>query len=146
MDAKLNIAHKRDETCILIDEVMAQKNALEQRISALEDGFKSSSELVDTPCKDLEHEITAIDEKLEVAKERLQAIEQEEYLEELGRKLNRSIAKREIIENDPVDFPDSPSNPIPSNPHKSEEFSKLNQSNSDSHILLILLVLNFLLP
>ena len=34
--------------------------------------------------------MSKIDEKLEIAKERLQAIEQEEYLEELGKSLNRS--------------------------------------------------------
>ena len=45
---------------------------------------------MDAPCSDLESEMSKIDEKLEIAKERLQAIEQEEYLEELGKSLNRS--------------------------------------------------------
>ena len=90
LDAKLKIALKRDETNSLIEEVFAQKKALEQRISALEDGLRVSSELVDIPCSDLESEMSKIDEKLEIAKERLQAIEQEEYLEELGKKLNRA--------------------------------------------------------
>lgn len=90
LDAKLKVAKKRDETNSLIEEVMAQRKALEQRISALEDGLRVSSDLVDAPCTDLESEIGKIDEKLEIAKERLQAIEQEEYLEELGKKLNRS--------------------------------------------------------
>jgi hypothetical protein len=90
LDAKLKVAKKRDETNSLIEEVMAQRKALEQRISALEDGLRISSDLVDAPCTDLESEIGKIDEKLEIAKERLQAIEQEEYLEELGKKLNRS--------------------------------------------------------
>jgi len=90
LDDKLQIAQKRDETNSLIEEVFAQKKALEQRISALEDGLKVSSELVVTPCSDLESEMSKIDEKLEIAKERLQAIEQEEYLEELGKSLNRS--------------------------------------------------------
>jgi len=90
LDAKLKIALKRDETNSLIEEVFAQKKALVQRISALEDGLRVSSELVDTPCNDLESEIGKIDEKLEIAQERLQSIEQEEYLEELGKKLNRS--------------------------------------------------------
>ena len=40
LDAKLKIAHKRDETNALIEEVMAQRKALEQRIAALEDGLK----------------------------------------------------------------------------------------------------------
>jgi hypothetical protein len=90
LDAKLKIALKRDETNSLIEEVFAQKKALEQRIYALEDGLRVSSDLVDVPCLDLESEIGKIDEKLEIAQERLQAIEQEEYLEELGKKLNRS--------------------------------------------------------
>ena len=90
LDAKLNIAYKRDETNALIDEVMAQREALQQRISALEDGLKVSSELVDVPCQDLESEMQKIDEKLNIAKERLHTIEQEEYLEELGKSLNRS--------------------------------------------------------
>ena len=89
-DAKLKVVKKRDETNSLIEEVMAQRKALEQRISALEDGLRVSSDLVDTPCTDLELEIGKIDEKLAIAKERLQSIEQEEYLEELGKKLNRS--------------------------------------------------------
>jgi hypothetical protein len=90
LDAKLKIALKRDETNSLIEEVFAQKKALEQRISALEDGLRVSSELVDVPCSELESEMSKIDEKLDIAKERLQAIEQEEYLEELGKALNRS--------------------------------------------------------
>ena len=90
LDAKLKVAKKRDETNSLIEEVLAQRKALEQRISALEDGLRVSSDLVDAPCTDLESEIGKIDEKLEIAQERLQSIEQEEYLEELGKKLNRS--------------------------------------------------------
>ena len=90
LDAKLKIAHKRDETNALIEEVMAQRKALEQRISALEDGLKASSELVDVPCDELESEMQKINEKLEIAKERLHTIEQEEYLEELGKSLNRA--------------------------------------------------------
>ena len=90
LDAKLRIAHKRDETNALIDEVMAQRKALEQRIAALEDGLKASSELVDVPCDELESEMQKINEKLDIAKERLHTLEQEEYLEELGKSLNRS--------------------------------------------------------
>ena len=90
LDAKLKIAHKRDETNALIDEVMAQREALQLRISALKDGLKVSSELVDIPCQDLESEMQKIDEKLDIAQERLHTIEQEEYLEELGKSLNRS--------------------------------------------------------
>ncbi len=90
LDSKLKVAQKRDETNSLIQEVFAQKKALEQRISALEDGLGVSSEMVDAPCTELESEMTKIDEKLDIAKERLQVIEQEEYLEELGKSLNRS--------------------------------------------------------
>ena len=90
LDGKLKIAHKREETGSLIEEVNAQRDALDQRISALHDGLKVSSELVDTPVDFLEDEIFKINEKLEIAQERLQNLEQEQYLEELGRKLNRS--------------------------------------------------------
>jgi len=90
LDGKLKIARKREETGSLIEEVNAQKDALDQRISALEDGLKVSSELVDTPVHNLEEDISAVNEKLEIAQERLASLEQEQYLEELGRKLNRS--------------------------------------------------------
>jgi hypothetical protein len=90
LDAKLKVAFKRDETHALIDEVMAQRKALEQRISALEDGLKASTELVGVPSDELESEMQKIDEKLHIAKERLHTLEQEEYLEELGKSLNRS--------------------------------------------------------
>ena len=90
LDGKLKIALKREETGSLIEEVNAQRDALDQRISALHDGLKVSSELVDTPVDFLEDEISKINEKLEIAQERLQNLEQEQYLEELGRKLNRS--------------------------------------------------------
>ena len=89
MENKLKVAQK-DETNSLIEEVFAQKNALEQRISALEDGLQSTSDLVSIPCSEIEAEMLKIDEKLDIAKERLHSIEQEEYLEELGNKLNRN--------------------------------------------------------
>ena len=89
MENKLKATQKRDETNSLIEEVFAQKNALEQRISALEDGLKSTSDLDDVTSSELEAEMQKIDEKLDIAKERLHSIEQEEYLEELGNKLNR---------------------------------------------------------
>jgi len=89
LGGKLKIARKREETGSLIDEVNAQRDALDQRISALEDGLKVSSELVDTPVHSLEEDISAVNEKLEIAQERLASLEQEQYLEELGRKLNR---------------------------------------------------------
>ncbi|MDG1139519.1 MAG: hypothetical protein P8N49_08390 [Opitutales bacterium] len=85
---QLSIAQKRDETRELITEVHAQKEALQKRISALEDGLKVSSELVQVPVPNLESDISEINDKLEIAKERLDNLEQEEYFEELGRKLN----------------------------------------------------------
>ena len=90
LESKLTIARKREETGSLIEEVNAQRDALDQRISALHDGLKVSSDLVDSPVDFLEDEISKIDGKLEIAQERLQSLEQEQYLEELGRKLNRS--------------------------------------------------------
>ena len=90
LDEKLKIARKREETGALIEEVNAQKLALDQRITALEDGLKVSSNLVDTPVDFLEEEISTVNDKLEIAQERLESLEQEQYLEELGRKLNRS--------------------------------------------------------
>ena len=81
------MARKRDDTSELIKEVLAQKDALDKRISALEDGLKVSSELVQAPVTQLENEKTEISEKLEIAQERLENLEQEEYFVELGRKL-----------------------------------------------------------
>ena len=52
MVAKLKVAKKRDETSLLIDEVFAQKDALEKRISALQDGLRISTDLVDTSSSD----------------------------------------------------------------------------------------------
>jgi hypothetical protein len=86
--SKLCIAQKREETTSLINEVLAQKNALEKRISSLEEGYRTSSELVDEPIHNLEEELSTINDKLEIAQDRLNTLEQEEYLEELGRKLN----------------------------------------------------------
>ena len=71
LNSKLTIALKRDETGSLIEEVNAQRDALDQRISALEDGLKVSSELVVTPVHSLEEDISAVNEKLEIAQERL---------------------------------------------------------------------------
>ena len=92
LSSKLCIAQKREDTNSLIDEVNAQKEALEKRISSLEDGFKASSELVDEPLDLLEEELRKVDDKLEIAQDRLNTLEQEEYLEDLGRKLNGDIS------------------------------------------------------
>ena len=93
LSSKLCIAQKREDTNSLIDEVNAQKEALEKRISSLEDGFKASSELVDEPLDLLEEELSKVDDKLEIAQDRLNTLEQEEYLEELGRKLNGDFSE-----------------------------------------------------
>jgi len=90
LDSKLKIALKREETESLIEEVNAQKEALDKRITALQDGLEVSTELVDVPIDSLENEISTVNDKLEIAKERIQILEQEQYLEELGRKLNRT--------------------------------------------------------
>jgi len=99
LSSKLSIAQKREDTNSLIDEVNAQKEALEKRISSLEDGFKASSELVDEPLDLLEDELSKVDDKLEIAQDRLNTLEQEEYLEELGRKLNGDFSE-DMKEND----------------------------------------------
>ena len=88
LENQLAIAQKRDETSELITEVHAQKKALQKRISALEDGLKASSDLVQSPVSNLKSNISEINDKLEIAMERLENLEQEEYFEELGRKLN----------------------------------------------------------
>ena len=88
LDSKLIIARKREETGSLIEEVNAQKEALDKRITALQDGLDVSTELVNTPLDFLEEEYSRINDKLEIAQERLLSLEQEQYLEELGRKLN----------------------------------------------------------
>ena len=72
----------------MIEEVHAQKDALEKRIASLRDGLRVSSDLVDDQVEELTKSISTVDEKLEIAQERLDVLEQEEYLEQLGRKLN----------------------------------------------------------
>ena len=91
IEGKLSVARKRDETSELITEVLAQKDALQKRISALEDGLKVSSDLVQTPVSDLESQVSTISEKIEIAQERLENLEQEAYFEELGRNLNGKV-------------------------------------------------------
>ena len=85
---KLSTAQKRDETQCLIEEVTNQKSALDQRIASLENGLIESSQLVDEPVALLEKELSKVDDKIVIAKERLQTLEQEEYLADLGRKLS----------------------------------------------------------
>ena len=117
LSSKLSIAQKREDTNSLIDEVNAQKEALEKRISSLEDGFRASSELVDEPVANLTEELEKIDDKLGIAQDRLNTLEQEEYLEDLGRKLNGDIShipssEIEHIPNPSIDS-QTPEEPVP---------------------------------
>ena len=91
LSSKLKIAKKRDDTNSLIAEVEAQKDALSKRISSLEQGLQVSSKLVEKPVSSIEFEINQVNDKLEIAKDRLNKLEQEEYLEELGKKLNGDL-------------------------------------------------------
>ena len=130
LDGKIKIARKREETGSLIEEVHAQKDALEKRISALEDGLKVSSELVDTPLDNLEEEISSVNDKLEIAQERLESLEQEQYLEDLGRKLNRSHDDDvSSLDNSSSNFTD-PASPIISLNMPSDEESHLEENLS----------------
>ena len=112
----------------------AQRDALDQRISALHDGLKVSSDLVDTPVDFLEDEIAKINDKLEIAQERLQNLEQEQYLEELGRKLNRSHDEelsKDISQGE--DFFSSEDSSLVSNPtEKSSTVSPFEQEPENS--------------
>jgi len=103
LGSKLSIAQKRDDTSSLIDEVHAQKKALNKRISSLEDGLKASSELVEKSVESLEEELNSVGDKLEIAKDRLNTLEQEEYLEELGRKLNGDFSEDSDTNNMKID-------------------------------------------
>ena len=98
LEGKLKVARKRDETSALIEEVHAQKDALEKRIASLQDGLRVSSDLVDDQVEELAQSISTVNEKLEIAQERMEALEQEEYLEELGRKLNGDYSTEVAIE------------------------------------------------
>lgn len=108
LEGKLQVARKRDETSALIEEVNAQKEALDKRISSLQDGLKVSSDLVNDRVDELEETILSVDEKLEIAQERLEALEQEEYLEQLGRKLNGDFSAEDTDANESVDEEVSP--------------------------------------
>jgi hypothetical protein len=97
LSSKLSVAQKREDTSSLIQEVHAQKEALVTRISSLEEGYKTSFDLVDEPIVYLEEELHTINDKLEIAQDRLNTLEQEEYLEELGRKLNGDFKEGESM-------------------------------------------------
>ena len=97
LEEKIQVARKRDETGELIQEVNAQKKALDKRISSLQDGLKASSQLIDESVFSLEEELQKVDDKIVIAKNRLNSLEQEEYLEELGRKLNGDFKEEESM-------------------------------------------------
>jgi hypothetical protein len=105
---KLKSAQKKEETESLIAEVLAQKEALTQRISSLQDGLNNSAELVDEPVYLIDEELNKVDDKLEIAQDRLKSLEQEEYLEELGRKLNGDFSSEDSNDKNPSDIPDTP--------------------------------------
>ena len=102
----------------------------------MEDGLKVSSNLVDTSGRVLEEEISTVNDKLEIAQERLESLEQERYLEELGRKLNRSHEEeptentilREEVSSDNEPFSLSSSSAISSN----ESLDKGNSSSTQT--------------
>ena len=144
LSSKLIIAKKRDDTSYLLDEVHAQKIALDKRISSLEDGLKASSGLVEKSVESLTEELYAVDDKLEIAKDRLNNLEQEEYLEELGKKLNGDFnpdqKSPDIIENTKNYTPDLPnqndSSPNMTNQEiKSEESISLETENYTQEIM-----------
>ena len=87
ISSKLEIANKREQTSSIIAEVNAQKDALLEKITSLEEGLKTTTELVADPLIKLEDELSCVTDKLEIAN-RLVSLEQEQYLEELGKKLN----------------------------------------------------------
>lgn len=88
LEKKIGATHKREETEDIIKEVLAQKEALEKRIGALREGLDRSQESTTDNPSELQEEISNVQGKLEVAKERLTALEQDKYLEELSRNLS----------------------------------------------------------
>ena len=144
LSSKLSIAQKREDTNSLIDEVNAQKEALEKRISSLEDGFKASSELVDEPLGLLEEELNKVDDKLEIAQDRLNSLEQEEYLEELGRKLNGDLSSEDtdekntsIIRDTPIELSNEPEGQASSNEFQpTDTKSSLQNLSSPTPVLM----------
>ena len=103
LEGKLHIARKHYETGALIEEVHAPKHALDKRIGFLQDGLKASYDLVDDQVDELEKTVFTVDEKLEVAQERLEALEQEAYLEQIGRKLSGDFSTEDADADDSVE-------------------------------------------
>ena len=88
LDEKVSASRKREETEEIIQEVNAQRKALDKRVSALQEGLKKSSDSGIIQGPHLRDEITGVEGKLEVARERLKVLEQDKYLEELGQNLS----------------------------------------------------------
>jgi len=88
LDEKVSASRKREETQEIIQEVNAQRKALDKRISALQEGLKKSSDSGTIQEPHFRDEITGVEGKLEVARERLKVLEQDKYLEELGQNLS----------------------------------------------------------
>ena len=88
LDEKVSVSRKREETEEIIQEVNAQRKALEKRISSLQEGLEKSSAAGTIQEPDLQDEIFGVEGKLEVARERLKVLEQDKYLEELGQSLS----------------------------------------------------------
>lgn len=84
----MSTSRKREETEDIIQEVNAQRKALDKRISALQEGLEKSSKPGTIHDPHLQGEIAGVEGKLEVARERLKVLEQDKYLEELGQNLS----------------------------------------------------------
>ncbi len=85
---KVGATRKREETEEIIEEVIAQREALDKRIGALQEGLEKSQEPANTNPTELQEEMSEVEGKLDVARERLKVLEQDKYLEELGRNLS----------------------------------------------------------
>ncbi|MFP6887960.1 MAG: hypothetical protein VB997_10370 [Opitutales bacterium] len=89
LEEKVGATRKREETEEIIEEVIAQREALDKRIGALQEGLeKSQDESANTNPTELQEEMSEVEGKLEVARERLKVLEQDKYLEELSRNLS----------------------------------------------------------
>ena len=96
LEEKINSSRKTQETEEIIAEVLAQRDAMDKRIKALNEGLKKSIESKKSgSTKELQGEMLEIEGKLEVAQERLKFLEQDKYIEDLGGRLSG----KEIPEN-----------------------------------------------
>ena len=96
LEEQISTSRKREETKEIIQEVNAQRKALDKRISALKEGLKKSSESGAIQEPHLRSEIAGVEDKLEVARERLKVLEQDRYLEELGQNLSGKSSSNPI--------------------------------------------------